>query len=179
MAPVASATYAILLPGFALGTSTASLTFNSGSQASLTLTVTPINGFHTAVSFACSGLPAGALCSFTPAEVTPSGGAAVTARLTVANTVQPSTARPGRSPFLPAAGLALPGCVFVFMRRRNFRSWILCIVALAGLSTVSACGRAFVTAGDSGGGIAANSIVTVTASSGSIQQSTQITLTVY
>ena len=43
----------------------------SGGMATAQLSITPENGFHNEVTFACSGLPAGASCSFSPSTVSP------------------------------------------------------------------------------------------------------------
>jgi LysM repeat protein len=71
---LASASYT-LVPTFSLAATPAALTINSGSQGTITLTLTPQNGFNSPVNFTCSGLPSDATCSFTPATVTPSGSA--------------------------------------------------------------------------------------------------------
>jgi len=63
---------------FALAASAATLNVAAGQSASTTLTITPAGGFNGAVTFACSGLPTGAACSFAPASVTPAGAAATT-----------------------------------------------------------------------------------------------------
>ena len=156
---------------------------SSGGQGSVTLTVTPQNGFNAAVTFACSGLPTGATCSFSPSSVTPSGGSAITTQLTIAASASASAARPGHNPFLPAAGLALAGCLLAFTRRRALRLWLVLLAAIAIFGALSACGGG----GGNGGGGGGNgggggsqsttSTVTVTANSGAINQSTQITLT--
>lgn len=175
---VVTANYIILPPNFSLGASSASLSVNSGGSGSLTLTVTPQNGFNSSVSFACSGLPANTLCSFTPAQITPSGGAAATTQLAITSIGQASVAGHARNPLLPAAGLALAGCIFAFTRRRNLRPWILSFIALAALATLSACSKNSINTGGSGGNSnPITSTVTVTATSGTLQQSTKITLT--
>jgi hypothetical protein len=51
---------------------------SSGSTTTTAVSVMPVNGFSQAVSFACSGLPAGVTCSFSPATVTPRDGVATT-----------------------------------------------------------------------------------------------------
>ena len=49
-----------------------SATVTAGSSASYVLTLTALNGFSSGVSLACSSLPSGANCSFSPANpVTP------------------------------------------------------------------------------------------------------------
>ena len=57
-------------------------TVNSGSSASYTISVSGVNGFSSAVSLACSGLPSGASCSFNPSSVSP-GSTPATSMLTV------------------------------------------------------------------------------------------------
>jgi Glycoside hydrolase family 44/Bacterial Ig-like domain (group 3) len=63
---------------FALSVSSTSLNVAAGSSGELNLTVTPKNGFKQAVSFACSGLPSRASCSFSPQSLTPTGSAVST-----------------------------------------------------------------------------------------------------
>lgn len=89
---VAPAMYTISLPvsDFQVSVNPTSLTITAGQIGTATFTVTPQNGFNSPVSFACSGLPAEASCSFNPASVTPSGSA-VSSTLTVSTTA-PSAA---------------------------------------------------------------------------------------
>ncbi len=56
-----------------------------GGSATSTVSVTPSNGFTSAVALACTGLPAGATCAFVPPSVTPGTGA-VTSVLTITTT---------------------------------------------------------------------------------------------
>jgi hypothetical protein len=58
--------------------SASSVSVNAGASGTITLTVTPQNGFKQGVTFACSGLPTGANCSFKPSLVTPANGPAMT-----------------------------------------------------------------------------------------------------
>ena len=89
---VATANYTINLPtpNFQVSVNPTALTIVAGQSGTATFTVTPQNGFNSAVSFACSGLPSEASCSFNPASVTPNG-AAVSSTLTVTTTA-PSAA---------------------------------------------------------------------------------------
>jgi hypothetical protein len=89
---VATATYTINLPSpdFQVAVNPSTLTIVAGKSGMATFTVTPQNGFNSAVSFACSGLPAEAACTFAPTSVTPNG-AAVSSMLTV-STMGPSAA---------------------------------------------------------------------------------------
>jgi Chitobiase/beta-hexosaminidase C-terminal domain len=178
--PTNGASYVIKVPQFTLSATQDSLSVNSGSQGSLTLTITPQNGFNSAVSFTCSGLPAGASCTFNPATVTPSGSA-VTTQLTIAASASASNALPSRSPLLPATTLALAGGLLFWRRRRTLACWAAAVLLSAGLLTVSACGGG---GGSSGGSNPppppppTAATVTVTASSGALQQTTTIALTI-
>ncbi|HEX3820795.1 MAG TPA: protease pro-enzyme activation domain-containing protein, partial [Candidatus Sulfotelmatobacter sp.] len=69
-------------PDFSASTPTTSLSvFDGQTGTTAPITVTPINGFTGSVSFACSGLPAGASCSFNPATVTPPAGTTTVATI--------------------------------------------------------------------------------------------------
>src|SRR5580658_2046966 len=63
---------------YSLSLSSPSLTVASGGSGSLTITVSPENGFSQTLTLACSGLPTGSSCSFTPQSVNPSAGAIAT-----------------------------------------------------------------------------------------------------
>jgi uncharacterized repeat protein (TIGR03803 family) len=95
---VASATYTITLtPDYQLSVTPSTLTIVAGQSGTANFTVTPMNGFNSQVSFACSGLPSGATCSFTPASVTPSAGNPVSSTLIVSTTA--ASAALGQRPF--------------------------------------------------------------------------------
>ena len=167
---------------FALSSSVSSLSISAGEQGTSTLTVAPLNGFNSAVSFTCSGLPSGATCAFSPTTVTPLGKNSVTTQLTIAVSSSASMAKPRARPFVPYAALAiLFGSLGIGLRRRRLSRWMLFLIAaLPMLAVISACGGGS-TAGGGGGGTnpppeTAN--VTVTATAGGLQQSTTIALTV-
>ena len=81
---VGSATYTFN-PDFQVSVNPTTLTIVAGQSGQATFTVTPVNGFNSAVTFSCSGLPSEAACNFSPASVTPNGAAA-TSTLTVTTT---------------------------------------------------------------------------------------------
>ena len=177
---VASAVYTLSSPAnFTLAASPGSLTVNSGATGTVTLSVTPQNGFNSPVSFACSGLPTGASCSFAPATVTPSGTAATT-QLTISVSAQ-SALKPGPKPFLPFTALAVTVCLFGWRKRRSWYPWMLVAFAYTGLGLLSGCGSGAsrTTSTPSGpASTASTSTLTVTAASGALQGTTTITLTV-
>lgn len=160
-------------PTFQLTSSANSLTVQSGSSGTVTLTVTPQNGFNAAVSFACSGLPSRANCSFAPTTVTPSGSA-VTDTLTINASSSALLSAPNRK-FFPLSTLALAALLFALRKRRGAAS-LLALVSLATcFSFMDACGG-----GGAGGGgkTSTTSTVTITANSGAIAQTAIVTLTV-
>jgi hypothetical protein len=72
---------------YSIAASPASVTVKSGSTARYITTITALGGsFDGSVSLTCSGLHAGASCSFSPASVTPgAGSASSTLSLTTSN----------------------------------------------------------------------------------------------
>jgi Chitobiase/beta-hexosaminidase C-terminal domain/Legume lectin domain len=181
---VASAAYTITaLPNFALSASPATLTVDSGENATVALTVTPENGFNSPVSFACSGLPTGSTCSFSPATVTPSGAVAAT-QLTIAVSAQSSAVPPESMPILPMAALAFTVGLFGCGIRRGWHQCLLLVGAYVGLALLFGCGGSNGTPPTSTPTspaptpVATTSTVTVTATSGTLQRTATITLTV-
>jgi hypothetical protein len=164
-------------PDFALAASADALTIKAGGSGSVMLTISPQNGFDSAVSFSCAGLPAGTSCSFSPSSVTPAGGA-VTTQLTIAASTSASILRPGSSEVAPAAALVLGGCLLLgWTRRRGL--WLGALLVLAGVAGLSACSSV------SGLGTQPPptpqptvATVTITAVSGAITRTATLTLTV-
>jgi hypothetical protein len=163
------------LSSFRIGASPASITVSSGGQQNIMITVTPANGFRSAVSFACSGQPAGAYCSFSPTTVTPENGAAASTTLTYhAQTLSASLLHNSR-PVLPGTALAFAVCLFGWRKRRSLALLIMLAVTAAGANLLSGCGSA----SNSGTSVApTTSTVTVTATSGSLTQTTTYSITV-
>jgi hypothetical protein len=180
--------------GFTLSPSTASTTAVQGRASSpVTLTATTTGGFHSPITFACTGgLPGGAVCVFTPSSVTPTGVAPATTRLTISPAavgVQSSAAPASRVPrvFSSKAGAAsglgvtLAGLLFVFLPRRTRRwSVFTLFFALSTLGMLSGCGSGGVDPnGLSPSSLSAGSYaVNVTATGGSVIQTATINLTI-
>ncbi len=177
---VAVANYVINLPvpSFGLSASAASLAVSSGGSGTLTLTATPENGFNAAISFLCSGLPSGVICSFSPSSITPSGGAAST-QLTITSSNQlasrNSTDRLPQSRPL-ALGLAL--CFFALRWKRKLRVRPLAILIVFGLGFLSSCGGGASQAASNPTPTPINATVTIIATSNSLQEQATIKLTV-
>lgn len=100
-------------PDYAMTLSSGTLSISQSAPGSLTVSVTPENGFAASVSFACTGLPSGLGCSFAPSTL--SGTSVETTTMTVSAT---STGQLMRAPSglflalvapLPLFLLGLPG----------------------------------------------------------------------
>jgi hypothetical protein len=168
-----TATYTINLPpSFTIASSLPSLTVAAGQTGTTTISVTPSNGFNSTVSFACSGLPSGATCSFSPATITPSGSAAST-MLTVATSATAAALDPGRSALLP-----LTLGFFAWKTRRRWQMLFLLVLVTVGLGMLSGCGGGSMSSGSSSAPQSSTSTITVTATAGALQQTTSFSLTV-
>lgn len=173
---VTSASYTLNLPRvFSLTALPTSLDVSAGSTGSVNLTVTPQNGFDSTVAFACSGLPAGATCTFNPATVTPVGTSA-SSTLTLSIGAKSARLVPSARPVLPDTLFALATFCLGWRRRRILQNRLLILTLVGLLGVMSACGGG----GGSGAGPSspAASMVTVTASSGTLQQTVAISLSV-
>lgn len=176
---VTAASYVInlmtLQPAFTLQALPNSLTVTAGNTGTVSLTVTPQNGFNAAVTFACSGLPTASSCSFNPATVVPSGASASTV-MTISTSSQSVALEPISRPYLSL--IALPSALLLFVRRRRpVRYKLLLALVFMGLGSIVGCGGN-VSSGTSGGGTTpVTTTVTVTATGAAMQQTTSVLLT--
>ena len=169
------------VPSFTLAAASTSVSVMPGQSATVGLSVTPTNGFDSAVNFACSGLPSGATCSFSPSTVTPSGTTAATTTMTIATTAATSENRMPTWPFA-GGGITLAFALFFFGKKKRL-PMSLCLVLLIGLTAMTVgCGGGGTKSSGNPGTPAGASTVTVTATSGSgssaLTQTTTLTLTV-
>ena len=175
---VVSAAYTIDLPDFSVTTSPSSLTVTAGSSGTTMVSVTSLSGFNSSVSFACSGLPSGASCNFSPSTVTPPG--ATSTMLTV--TTSATKAALGRSygPLFPSETLTAVLFCVGWKKRRRLQMLLLLAVSVVGFGLLTSCGGGGSTSSGGGGGGSqpVTSTVTVTATSGSLSHTTSFTLTV-
>jgi hypothetical protein len=187
----ASAAYVIQVvtaqPSFTLA-GDAVPTISAGGSATSKITITPAGGFTGSVSLSCAvtSRPTGAVNPPTCAVSAPvaiSGTQAVTSTLTI-NTTATSTAslhNPLR-PFVKVGGGALIAFLFFWMpyRQRRWQSMVglLLLATLAGI--VSGCGvsKAPVTTQHSGGTTAGVYTITITGTSGSVQSTTNVSVTI-
>ncbi len=166
-------------------TSPPSATVAAGAEASYELTLTPTYGFNQTIAFSCTQLPKETTCAFDPPTATPDGTNPITVKAKIRTMARSMTLPPISPPFLPpgatysilalAAGLAL---LAMKVRRGPSRvalgANLLLIVAMW-----AACGG--------GGGAppapqrgtpAGTYFVTIHATAGSLDRSTQVTLKV-
>ena len=176
-----------VLPDFAFASDAPSITIASpGGSGALTFTVTGQPGYAGTINFpatSCSGLPRESTCSFSPASVTGSGSTT----LTISTKAAHSARLEGPAWWLTSFGTSFAGILLLGgasrrrmkpgRRARTLRT----LMAFALLITIAGCGG-----GSSGGGghnqdpgtPAGSSVVTVTATTGSITHSATFTLTV-
>lgn len=125
-------------PDYGLTLSSTSLTLAQGASGSLTVTVSPENGFNAAVAFACSGLPSGWDCSFAPSTLL--GTATQSTKLTVSTT---SSSLLMRSPTGLFLALVSPVSMF-FLRLSRKKSgdsrWMLLALFML---LLAGCGTSF------------------------------------
>ena len=174
-------------PNFSLSLSPSTVSIAGGGSGTTTVTATPTFGFASAITFACSGLPAHATCTFSPATVTPSGSAASTTTLTIATNTTSAllrkdlpTSRPNER--TPLFCIVLLGAIGLLRARRQHRTLLrgarnlavlaVLLLALAGGALIG-CGG-----GSSNSTPAGTSTVTITATGGSQTQTTTLSVTV-
>lgn len=167
-------------PTFGLSTSSSAITVSAGSSVQEIVSVEPTNGFNGVVTLKCSGLPANSVCGFSSNQISVSPTASATATITIQTHNSMALIRPGtpwRAPTEIAMGLLLPfGSVVLSRRRLGLNKRSLRLLVLLGLPV----GALWLVVGCSSSDLtpAGTSQVTITATSGSITQSTVMALTV-
>ncbi|HWF40342.1 MAG TPA: SBBP repeat-containing protein [Candidatus Acidoferrales bacterium] len=173
------------LTDFALAAQPPTSTVPAGKTATYTLTLTPVGGFSSNVGLTCSGLPAGATCSFSANPATTSGAPmtvtlnVITALRTVAplgfERMGPGTPWNAQRMTLVAIGLMLGLLLIVQLRRRPA---IAAFGLAAALLLVSAgCGGGS-QSGTPAGTPAGSYQIAVTGTSGSLTHSVTLALQV-
>jgi len=172
-------------PDFILGTGSggsllASVT--AGGSGVYNLALSGVNNFAGTVTLTCSGLPAGATCSISPASLNLSGSTAVPFTVTVKTTAKKTSAMKIKyaagllwsGPAPTAGALCLCSTVLLFsIQKRRRLSWAF--IALSALGLV-ACGRSTTSSGTSTP--AGTYSVVLTAKSGSTSHTASLTLMV-
>ena len=179
--------FTVAAPNFTLasGTSSGSATTTAGGKATYSLVIAPPAGavFPDAITFAATGLPAGATTTFTPVTV-PAGSGTTTVTLTIQTTANESaeveTPFPG-GPLAPMAlgFLFLPLATLKQVRRRL--PHLSALVAITALLLSSALGLSGCSSNGSKSTPAAKTytvVVTATDMTANIKSSTNLTLIV-
>lgn len=171
------------------GGNIASQTASPGGQATYMLAVGPPSGasFPATVNFSVTGLPTGATASFTPPSL-PQNSSVTNVTMTVTLPSDAALTHPltglSRGGLAPMA-LALLLLPFAGRMRRVSRSWKgrawVVVLALAGMvfaGSLTACGGGSGGSSGSGGATPQTYSLTITATSGSLSQTTTTNLTV-
>jgi hypothetical protein len=199
-AGIANTTASTAAATFGFSASTSAATVAAGSSATATISAAPTNGFSGTVALACTG-PVGVTCSFSPSQLTVSPTAAATSTVTIQTTasmakVQRPSPRVEGTATIAAAFLLPFGSLLVFSRKRSagksnplhLLGVLVLLLVTSGLAI--GCSSSMTPAAAAPAAPAAptapatpgtpNGVqqVTITATSGSITQSTMIALTV-
>jgi hypothetical protein len=168
---------AFALSPSSLGTMTIS---SPGMSGQLPFSVVGQSGFSGTVTFACSGLPSKAACSFNPASVAGNGSTMVTVTTTAAARSAAQHASLSRTNWwMTGMGTMAFGLVFLGGFDRKRWTILLALSVIALLLILPACGGGSSGGGGGGGGTPTGQFaVTVTGTSGSSISTTTFTLTV-
>ncbi|HET6179004.1 MAG TPA: hypothetical protein VFE61_18895 [Candidatus Sulfotelmatobacter sp.] len=163
------------------GTSPSSMTIASGGSGRVTVTATPVSGsFNDTISLDCPGLPQSLNCSFAPASITP-GGNAVSSILTIsAGSVGAMNYRRNKSNPISLTWLFSLGVIgFAVMskveRKRLFPAVGACAVVAVMVGSSACAGGTSRTSTTVN--VPSAYAVTINGSSGSIQLSTTVAVT--
>jgi hypothetical protein len=176
------------MPDFLLSVAPTAVSVASGGSATTTVTLEPQNNFSTnsAVTFTCTGLPAGTTCNFSTVAVSSAGSMSSTLTINSAAATAAAAVRARTGLLLAGSPLAL-GLFFVRRRRQpGGRLLMLLPLAVMALTLFVGCSKTGTTSSTTSTGTPTSgtpttstvSTVTVTATSGSVMHSTTFTLTV-
>jgi hypothetical protein len=154
---------------FTLALDNSSLAVKHGSSGTATVTIAPLSGFNSAVTLACTGLPTGVTCAFSPASLTPAGSS-LTSTLTVTAASDAKSTSTAMFLAVPAGGLMVAFCLFTPRGRRHRRLFTVLMLLTLGVFGLAATGC--------GGFKTFTSSINVTATSGTLTHTTPISITV-
>jgi hypothetical protein len=173
---------------FAISASPAGQTVTAGETANFTVSLSPSGGFNKTVMWTCSGAPAAATCSVSPTSITLDGSTSANVSVSIATTARTSSSilgLPGVSPGWLAINTCFL-CVAVLgllwnIRRANSSSWKLAALSVALFASFCAScggGSSMTPPPPTQGTPAGVFAITLTATSPSVNHTTQVSLTV-
>ena len=172
-------------PNFSLNLSVPSVTVAPGGSANLMITAAGVGGFDSPISLSCSTI-AGLTCAFNPSTITPGSSAAATLTISAAATPPPTgyvqiSMASGLVVLLPGLGLfgtVLAGGKRKPLTRKSILSMkFLGLLLFISLLSIVAVGCGGVTSSNSQTP-ASQANLTVTGTSGTIVQTTPVTVTI-
>ena len=169
---------------FALGSSPTGATVKAGSSATYSLTISPLGGsFASAVQLTCGTLPTKTSCTFSPSTVTP-GANPATSTLTISTTGSTSEAAAAGTSFVTptyTAWIQLPAFAMVgillAVPKGSGKKRVGVLLTLA-LVFMLGCGGTGIVPVSQSGTATGTYTVTVTGTSGGLQHSLPVSLTV-
>jgi hypothetical protein len=171
-----TANVTVIAPGFSIAATLPSVSVTAGQSVTDHVTFTPNPGIGADMTMACSGLPAGASCTFAPAKVT-AGSAQTDVLVTVATAASSAGAARPRivyAAWLPFMGMGVIGLLFTVPAKRRRASAVLLLIFLFGaIGLMPACGGV-----STPGPKSHTHTVTVTGTSGNVTHTTNFSLTV-
>jgi len=160
-----------------LADSSGTQSVKAGQTANYSVVVSPVGAatFATAVSFACTGLPAGASCSNPTIPAGTSGVQTVTVAISTAGAgtalIRPSAENRGLGPpfwlWLPTAGMVIGGLARRPSRKRKTSAVLASALVFASAMIAISCGGSGNSGGGSGGGGGGAVVVSVSPHSAS------------
>jgi uncharacterized protein (TIGR03118 family) len=164
-------------PNFTLSLSAQSVTIMPGGSANVMINAASVGGFNSPISLTCSS-SSGLTCSFNPSTITPGSSAGAT--LTVSAAQTPPVNGYGFAFLLP--GLGLFGTALIGRKKLAGRKTIMAMKVMGLVIVVSALSMFAVGCGSSNSSAQMNptsqATLTVTGTSGSLTQSSALTINI-
>ncbi|MGA9308299.1 MAG: TIGR03118 family protein [Candidatus Sulfotelmatobacter sp.] len=172
---------AVTGPGFSLTLSAASTTVAPGGSANLTISAAAVGGFNGQIALTCTA-PSGLTCSLSPSTISAGGTSSSTLTISVASTAPSGGGGyyvPGMMALLP--GLGLFGTVLATGKRKRLTRKSIAWMSLLGLmlfASLFALGCGSSSLNNNPTPSSQQVTVMVTGTSGSLSQSSAVTVTI-